>query len=104
LLALLILPVYSLAQETAPGAASASCACQPMAADCAAGDSGASPEQHSGGCAGDCCGSEEFGSDSGEARPSRGLILKYSATFPFPPDSGTPSPKVYLSIFVPPEG
>lgn len=105
LAAALILPIESVALDLAP--VQESCVCHVLPADLPAGDSEEGPRgQHDGGTgdcgAGDCCDSEEHRHDAAETCASC-LKLHISANLLFYPNTSNYLPKVYLSIFVPPQ-
>ncbi|HBG07440.1 MAG: hypothetical protein A2075_07430 [Geobacteraceae bacterium GWC2_58_44] len=102
LVALLILPLNSLAGDLASEAERGSCACQQLWSECGADGSEERPERHPINGNDGCCDSEERGSDAAMARPVCGSTL-ISARQMFRPDTKGYLPKVYLSIFVPPE-
>lgn len=96
LAAVLFLPMESMALDPVP--AQDSCVCQLLPGDLPAGDS----EEGEQGGAGDCCDSEERCSDAVESCAAR-LHLHIPAARLFYPNTRSFFPKVYLSIFVPPQ-
>lgn len=102
LAAMLILPLNVFAQGSTLGAVQDSCVCQSQLPDAPAGDSNENREHHQGVGAGDCCDSEERSSDAAGIHPSV-YTLSIAASLFFHPNPDSYLPKVYLSIFVPPE-
>lgn len=102
LAAMLILPLDVSAQGFTLVGTQDSCVCQSLLPDAPAGESNESPEQHQRAGAEDCCDSEERSSDAAEIHLST-HTLSIAANLFFHPNPDSYLPKVYLSIFVPPE-
>lgn len=100
LAAVLILPIESVALDLVP--AQESCVCHVLPVDLPAGDSEEGPQGQHDGSAGDCCDSEEHRHDVAETCASC-LQPTISANLRFYPNTSNYLPKVYLSIFVPPQ-
>lgn len=103
LLAVVILaPLNSPAYDLISGGVK-TCACFSAPADCCDHDHRELPENCPGNSSGDCCDHEECGHDSIEQAPGSGLNMYPSSRQVFHSKPGGAFPKVYLSIFVPPE-
>ena len=102
LVTVLILPLDSLAHNLTSGQAQHSCACHSLDADSPADHSDGEPERHHDSGTGDCSDSEEHGHDAAEIFPFS-LAPLVPARPLFHAGSGAYLPKVYLSIFVPPQ-
>ena len=102
LLAVLILPLNSLARDLTSVPSQDSCACQLVLADSPADNSEGRPDRPHNSAPGDSCDSEERSLDAADTFVSC-LDLVISANRLFHPNTGSYLPMVYLSIFVPPE-
>lgn len=102
LLAVLGLPLHSLALEPMPAPSQDCCICQLGLADAAADDREGNPAPPHGSGADDCCDSEERSLDAADSIASC-LIPAISSDRLSRPDTGSYLPRVYLSIFVPPQ-
>lgn len=101
--AVLLVPLHSVAHDVTPAAAQGACACQMVTADGRVDNS----EQQSDQCpvnnAGDCCDSDECGQDVTEPPFACHVKVNSSVKLLFSTDVHSHVPTVYLAIFVPPE-
>ena len=98
----LLLPLGSLAQAFAPSAPE-ECACAMPADAFVAGESGQQSAPATDNDCGDCCESEESESEIGEVRSPESVAGNLPASQIYHNTLTSFIPKVYLSIFVPPE-
>jgi hypothetical protein len=102
LVAVLLVPLTSLAHDLDSGVMKDTCACQLLHDGCTPDTSGQSsdgPCKDSGGC----CDHEECCHESAEPPCATVMQVSPSALKLFRPYSAGAIPKVYLAIFVPPE-
>jgi hypothetical protein len=102
-IAVLLVPLHSVAHYVASAAAQDTCACQRMTADGSVNNSGQQPDQCPGNNAGDCCDSEECGQEATEPPFACDVKVYSSVKQLFATYSHNQIPTVYLAIFVPPE-
>lgn len=103
LIAVLILPLGSLAQAYAASQSAEDCLCALVPDAGAPGESGQEPAPATDNGCGDCGEGEESGSELAEVRPARTSLLNLSAAQRYLNSPPGFVPNVYLSIFVPPE-
>lgn len=101
--AVLLVPLHSVAHDVTSAAAPGNCSCQMVAADANVDNSGQQPDQCPGNNAGDCCDSEECGQEATEPPFACDVKVNSSVKQLFSTDSHNHIPTVYLAIFVPPE-
>ena len=100
LLAVLMLPLDAVARDLSPTAAKDSCACQSLFNEPAAD---ANKEHCPGSNTGDCCDSQERGSDAAAAPLLGASWTTISDRQLFHSSAAGFTPEVYLAIVVPPE-
>lgn len=101
--AVLLVPIHSVAHDVTPAAAQGACACKMVTADCSGDNSGQQSDQCPGNNAGDCCDSEECGQETMEPPFACDMKVNSSLKQRLPADTHSHIPTVYLAIFVPPE-
>lgn len=101
--ALLQVPLNSFAPETASGGSQNTCQCEMLLADCGTDEKGEESNHYPGGSANDCCDSEEPSADAAEPQLAGNIKINISARNFSSPNTTDHVPKVYLTIFVPPE-
>lgn len=101
--AVLLVPLHSVAHDVTSAAAQCTCACQVVTADCSMNNSGQQSGQCPGNNAGDCCDSEECGQEATEPPFACDVKVNSSVKQQFSTDYHSHIPTVYLAIFVPPE-
>lgn len=101
--AVLLVPLHSVAHYVSSAAAQDTCACQLVTADGSVDNSGQQPDQCPGNNAGGCCDGAECGQEATEPPFACDVKINSSLKQLFSPDSHNQIPTVYLAIFVPPE-
>jgi len=101
LLAVLLAPLNSFAHEVTTGAAKVPCVCH--LTDCSTDENGSQPDHYPGSNGADCCDCEGCCPDATEPPISCALRINISARQHFHPYANGHFPRVYLTIFVPPE-
>lgn len=103
LLAVLMLPLNSVARDLSPSATKDSCACQSLFNEPAADANQEQTAPCPGSNTGDCCDSQERGSDAAAAPLLGASRTTISDRQLFHPSAAGFTPEVYLAIVVPPE-
>ena len=101
--AVLLVPLNSVARYVASGSAQGTCACRIVTIDCSAEDPGELPDHQPGTATGDCCDSEEGCHEATEPPAACDASANISEKQLFHSDPDRYIPTVYLAIFVPPE-
>jgi len=101
LIAVLLAPLNSFAHEVTTGAAKVPCACH--LTDCSTDGKDSQPDNYPGSNGADCCDTEECCPDATEPPASCNLSTYIPVKQHFQPHTNGHFPRVYLTIFVPPE-
>lgn len=101
--AVLLVPLNSVAHDVASGTAQDPCVCQMMTTDCRTDEPGKQSGQYPGDNAGDCCDSKECCPDATEPPVAGDVRANISGKQLFHTYANIPIPKVCFAIFVPPE-
>lgn len=101
--AVLLVPLHSVAHDVKSGTVQDLCVCQLLPADCSADQPGEQSDHSPGNNSGDCCDSEDCNPEA-SGPPAACKAVVYSSEKPlFYSDSSSHILPVYLAIFVPPE-
>ena len=101
LVAVLLAPLNSFAHEVTTGAAKVPCVCH--LTDCSTDENGSQPDHYPGSNGADCCDTEDCCPDATEPPDFCNLTKYTSVKQIFQPSTNGHFPRVYLTIFVPPE-
>jgi len=101
--AVLLVPLHSVAHDMKSGTAQGLCACQLLPTDYCADVPREQSDHLPGNSSGDCCDSEDCSPDASEPPGECNISLHFTGNQPFYSDSSSHILPVYFAIFVPSE-